>query len=94
MAAQPQHIIRLVLVSQRCMLDHGRPFAKQLPRAASQESVMRFLNISGPGVATDEDFCPHCHVLLDQYDGDKACPLCRYEASQHGQRRRLRRKQR
>jgi uncharacterized Zn finger protein (UPF0148 family) len=55
---------------------------------------MRFLNISGPGVATDEDFCPNCHVLLDQHDGDKACPLCRYESSQHGQRRRLRRKQR
>jgi hypothetical protein len=34
---------------------------------------MRFLNISGPGIATDEDFCPNCHVLLDQHDGDKAC---------------------
>jgi uncharacterized Zn finger protein (UPF0148 family) len=55
---------------------------------------MRFLNINGPGVATDEDFCPNCHVLLDQPDGDKACPLCRYESSQHGQRPRLRRKQR
>jgi uncharacterized Zn finger protein (UPF0148 family) len=54
---------------------------------------MRFLNISGPGIATDEDFCPNCHVLLDQHDGVKACPLCRYEARQFGQRRRLRRKQ-
>jgi hypothetical protein len=24
---------------------------------------MRFLAISGPGVAQDEDFCPNCHVL-------------------------------
>ena len=54
---------------------------------------MRFLNISGPGVATDEDFCPNCYALLDQRDGGKACPLCRYEARQHGQRRRLTRKQ-
>ena len=66
----------------------------QLSRAASQESVMRFLTISGSGVAADEDFCPNCHVLLDQHDGDKACPLCRDEARQHGPRRRLRGNQR
>jgi predicted amidophosphoribosyltransferase len=53
---------------------------------------MRFLKISGPGVATDEEFCPNCHVQLDQRN--KACPLCRYEARQYGQRRRLRRLQR
>jgi len=44
---------------------------------------MRFLNISGPGVATDEDFCPNCHVLLDQSDDHKICPLCRYQMNQH-----------
>ena len=56
---------------------------------------MRFLNISGPGVATDEDFCPNCHVLLlEQHGDEKACPLCRYKAHQQGQRRRLRRQQR
>jgi ribosomal protein S27AE len=55
---------------------------------------MRFLNISGPGVATDEGFCPNCHVLLDQGDDHKACPLCRYDARQHGQRRRIRRQHR
>ena len=54
---------------------------KQLPRAASKESEMRFLNITGPGVATDGDFCPNCHVVLDQHDGHTACLLCRYEAS-------------
>jgi ribosomal protein S27AE len=55
---------------------------------------MRFLNIGGPGVATDEEFCPNCHVLLDQRDDHKTCPLCRYDARQHGQRRRLRRQRR
>jgi hypothetical protein len=57
---------------------------------------MRFLNISGPGVATDEDqeFCPNCHILLDERGGGKACPLCRYEASQRRQRGGLRRRQR
>jgi hypothetical protein len=55
---------------------------------------MRFLNISGPGVAIDEDFCPNCHMLLDQQGEAKACPLCHYEARQHGLRRRFRRQQR
>jgi ribosomal protein S27AE len=53
---------------------------------------MRFLNIRGPGVATDEDFCPNCHVLLDQHGDGKACPLCRFEVGQYGQRRRLKRR--
>lgn len=48
---------------------------------------MRFLNISGPGVATDEDFCPTCHVLLDERESSKSCPLCRYDARQPRQRR-------
>ncbi len=30
---------------------------------------MRFLNISGPAVTIDEEFCPHCFVRLDQRDG-------------------------
>jgi ribosomal protein S27AE len=55
---------------------------------------MRFLKISGPGVATDEDFCPNCHILLDQSDDHKTCPLCRYHPNQHRQRRRMRRQQR
>ena len=54
---------------------------------------MRFLKITGPGVAVDEDFCPHCHMLLDQHGDDKTCPLCRYEARPHGQHRHLRRQQ-
>jgi hypothetical protein len=52
---------------------------------------MRFLNISGLGIATDGDFCPNCHVLLDQREDYKACPLCRYGTRQHGQWRRNRR---
>ena len=52
---------------------------------------MRFLSISGPGVATDEEFCPTCHVQLDQHNDGKACPLCHYQARQLGQPRRLRR---
>jgi hypothetical protein len=55
---------------------------------------MRFLNISGPGIATDEDFCPNCHVLLNQSDDQKICPVCLYHASQHRQGRRMRRQQR
>jgi hypothetical protein len=55
---------------------------------------MRFLNISGPGIATDDDLCPHCHVLLEERDDYKACPLCRYDARQHGQQRRIRRQRR
>ena len=47
---------------------------------------MRFLNISGPGVANDEEFCPNCHVLLEQRNGSKLCPLCRYDAHQGGRR--------
>ena len=52
---------------------------------------MRFLNIHGPGVVIDGDFCPNCHVLLDPHDNGKACPMCHYEASQPRQRRRRRR---
>jgi hypothetical protein len=25
---------------------------------------MRFLNLSGPGVSTDDEFCPHCPTAL------------------------------
>ncbi len=28
--------------------------------------MMRFLKISGPGVANDEEFCPNCHVMLEE----------------------------
>jgi ribosomal protein S27AE len=51
---------------------------------------MRFLKISGPGVAQDEDFCPNCQVLLDERDDHKVCPLCKFDTRQSVQRRRLR----
>ncbi len=35
---------------------------------------MRFLKISGPGVANDEEFCPHCHVMFKERDGFKGVP--------------------
>jgi hypothetical protein len=51
---------------------------------------MRFLNIQGPGVATDEDFCPHCHMLLEERSDYKVCPLCRYDTRRLGPRQRVR----
>jgi hypothetical protein len=55
---------------------------------------MRFLNISGPGVATDDEFCPHCHVMLEAREGYQVCNLCHFDTRQpSGQRRvRLRRR--
>ena len=48
---------------------------------------MRFLNISGPGVANDDEFCPHCHVMLEEREGYKICGLCHYDTRQQtGQR--------
>lgn len=44
---------------------------------------MRFLNISGPGVAQDEDFCPNCHVLMDDREDYKVCPLCQHDTRHH-----------
>lgn len=55
---------------------------------------MRFLNISGPGVARDEDYCPNCHVLLDDRADYKACPLCKHETRRGGQQRRVQVQQR
>jgi len=55
---------------------------------------MRFLNIGGPGIATDEDFRPYGHVLLDQSDDHKICPLCHYYTSQDRPQRRMNRQQR
>jgi uncharacterized Zn finger protein (UPF0148 family) len=54
---------------------------------------MRFLTISGPGVAHDEDFCPNCHTLLEDRDGYKICPLCQHDTRQGAMQRwvRLRR---
>jgi hypothetical protein len=51
---------------------------------------MRFLTISGPGVAQDEDFCPNCHVIMDERDGYKVCPLCRHDIRPGGTQRRIR----
>jgi rRNA maturation endonuclease Nob1 len=52
---------------------------------------MRFLNISGPGVAQDEDFCPNCHVLMDEGEDHKVCPLCGHDTRQGARQRRIRR---
>jgi ribosomal protein S27AE len=62
--------------------------------STAKEHMMRFLNISGPGVATDDEFCPHCHVMLEDRDGYKVCGLCHFDTRQQtGQRRiRLRRR--
>lgn len=51
---------------------------------------MRFLNIEGPSVATDEDFCPSCFVLLDEREGYKVCRLCQYDTRQNTRRQRIR----
>ena len=51
---------------------------------------MRFLNISGPGVATDDECCPHCHVLLEERDDYRVCRLCHYDTRQPTGQRRLR----
>jgi uncharacterized Zn finger protein (UPF0148 family) len=53
---------------------------------------MRFLTISGPGVAQDADFCPNCHVILDEREGHKVCPLCHYDTRQEARQRRIRRR--
>jgi hypothetical protein len=55
---------------------------------------MRFLKIHGPGVATDEDFCPNCQVLLEERNDVKMCPLCRYDTSRVGAQRRIRMRRR
>jgi len=51
---------------------------------------MRFLNISGPGVAQDEEFCPNCHVLMDERDNYKVCSLCQHDTRQGSRQRRIR----
>jgi hypothetical protein len=51
---------------------------------------MRFLKISGPGVTQDDDFCLNCQVLLDERDGYKVCPLCKFDTRQRARRQRLR----
>jgi ribosomal protein S27AE len=51
---------------------------------------MRFLNISGPGVATDDEFCPHCQVMLEDWDDYKVCGLCHFDTRQQTEQRRIR----
>jgi hypothetical protein len=51
---------------------------------------MRFLTISGPGVANDEACCPHCHVMLEEQDDYQVCRLCHYDTRQHTRQRRVR----
>jgi hypothetical protein len=55
-----------------------------------KEHMMRFLNISGPGVATAEECCPHCRVSLEDWDGDNVCRLCHFDTRQQTGQRRLR----
>jgi len=52
--------------------------------------MMRFLTISGPGVATDEAFCPHCHVMLEERHGYQVCRLCHDDTRQQTGQRRIR----
>jgi ribosomal protein S27AE len=56
--------------------------------------AMRFLNISGPGVAKDEDFCPNCHLLMDERDDYKVCPICKYDTRQGARQHRIQRRRR
>jgi hypothetical protein len=51
---------------------------------------MRFLNIDGPGIVNDEDFCPNCFVLLDAPEDCKVCRLCQYDTRQGVRRQRVR----
>jgi hypothetical protein len=51
---------------------------------------MRVLNIDGPGLVQEEDFCPNCFVLLDEREGYKVCRLCPYETRQGIRRPRVR----
>jgi hypothetical protein len=55
---------------------------------------MRFLNISGPGVETDDEFCPRCQVLLEDQNGSKVCRLCRHDTPQQTGQRCIRRRRR
>jgi hypothetical protein len=50
---------------------------------------MRFLTMSGPGVATDEAFCPHCHVRLEARDGYQVCGLCHVDIRQQAGQQRI-----
>jgi hypothetical protein len=50
---------------------------------------MRFLNISGPGVATDDEYCPHCHVRLEYWDSYQVCSLCHFDSRQQTAQPRL-----
>jgi hypothetical protein len=43
---------------------------------------MRFLNIDGPVIVKDEDFCPHGSVWLEEREGNKVCRVCQYETRQ------------
>ena len=51
---------------------------------------MRFLHISGPGVANDDEFCPHCQVRLEDRHGYKVCGLCHYDTRQRARQQRIR----
>jgi hypothetical protein len=55
---------------------------------------MRFLNISGPDVMKDEEFCPNCHVRMDERDGYKFRRLCYYDRRHKARMRRAHRQHR
>jgi hypothetical protein len=65
-----------------------RPDETALIRQAC--SPARFLTISGPGVAHDAEFCPNCHVTLEERAGNKVCRLCHYETRKSTCQRRIR----
>jgi ligand-binding sensor protein len=59
-------------------------------RSSAPETIMRFLQISGPGVANDEAFCPYCQVMLEDQEGYKVCRLCHYDTRQSAGQQRIR----
>jgi hypothetical protein len=67
-----------------------QPYARACQWPITTETAMRFLKISGAGVANDEDFCPNCHVLLDERDDYKVCPFCQFETRPERRQQRVR----
>ena len=51
---------------------------------------MRVLHISGPGVATDDECCPHGQVMLDVRDGYHVGGLGHFDIRQQTGQQRIR----
>jgi ribosomal protein S27AE len=77
-AADPGHADEVSRVS---VFGHHSP---------AQETIMRFLQISGPGVENDKEFCPHCQVRLEDREDYRVCRLCHYDTRQNAGQRRIR----